>query len=178
MTLHILYSKMMVLRLLLNSSNFSFSIFLSLNCLVIVWISDSRSLICLWLREMWVLFWEMSWLSFVISFDSFLNWRSRSCSVLMDSSRSLKPFLSSLALVWTSAILFNRNDSSIGCVQVGQTVLSAKNLCSFVIVDTLFDIWPLKLFSLDSFLSAPTNFSCSVLAVSYTHLTLPTILLV
>ena len=152
-----------VLRLVLNSSNFSCSVFLFLNCSVIVWISDSSSLICFWLIEMWVLFLEMPLLSLVISFVSLTNWRSLSFSCSIVFSKSSKPFLSFLASDWASSILFKRKSSSICCVQVGQTVFSLKNLCSFVMLDTLFDICPLKLFSLDSFLSAPTNFSWSSL---------------
>ena len=145
----------------LNSANFSCSVFLFLSCSVIVWTSDSSSLICRWLRLIRVLFWEMSWLSLVISLDSWVKWRSLSVSNFIVSSRSLKPFLSSFALSWTSAILFTRNSSSISWVQVGHTVFSVKNLCSLVMVDTLLDNLPFRLFSFFNLDPAPVTFSCS-----------------
>ena len=144
----------------MNSANFSCSEFLFSSWVVIVWISDSRSLTCLWYPEILTLFWEISLVSFVTSLESLRNWRSRSSSFWIAVSSSWNPDSNSSFLLWASLILFKRNSSSIPCVQVGHTVFSLKNLCSLVMVATLLDILPFRLFNFDNFWVAPVTSSC------------------
>ena len=46
------------------------------------------------------------------------------------------------------------------CVHVGQTVFSVKNLCSLVMVDTFWDILPLRFPNFRNFSVAPVTSSC------------------
>ena len=79
----------------------------------------------------------------LISPEVCLKLDSLNSSFLIASWSSSKPLRNSSALFWESSILFKRNDSSISCSQVGQTLFSEKNLCSLTILDIFCVILPL-----------------------------------
>ena len=133
------------LRLSLYSDSFTFSEVRFSSLSVILWISFSRLFRSLFELDTLILSWEVSFWRLVISLWSPKNFCSLSSSSVIAVSISVRLVWYLEMTCWRWSILFTLNESSIFCVQVGQTVFFwnktrwSLDVCFFVSNFTLND---------------------------------------